>query len=57
MRGVTQYEHRTHKVIPRRAFAQRMAYAIGLWAMLTLVGLIIGMAGYMVTEGLSLADA
>ena len=57
MRGVTQFEHRTHKVIPRRAFAQRMAYAVGLWAVLTLVGLVIGMVGYMVTEGLSLADA
>jgi hypothetical protein len=57
MRGVTQFEHRTHKVIPRRAFAQRMAYAIGLWAALTLVGLVIGMVGYIATEGLSLADA
>jgi hypothetical protein len=59
MRGptATQFEHHTQKVISRPAFAQRMARAIGLWALLTLVGLAIGMAGYMVTEGLSLADA
>jgi hypothetical protein len=57
MRGVTQFEHRTHKVIPRPAFARRLAYAVGLWALLTLVGLAIGMAGYMLTEGLSVTDA
>jgi hypothetical protein len=57
MRGVTQFEHRTHKVIPRRAFAQRMAYAVGLWMLLALAGLAIGMTGYMVTEGLSPVDA
>src|SRR5688572_1557648 len=57
MRGVTDFEHHTHKVIARPAFARRMAYAVGLWALLTLVGLGIGMVGYMATEGMSLADA
>lgn len=57
MRDITEFEHRTHPVVSRVTFARRMAYAIGLWALLTLVGLIIGMTGYMLTEGLSLADA
>ena len=57
MRGVTQFEHRSHKVISRPAFAQRMAYAVGLWLLLTVAGLAIGMTGYMATEGMSATDA
>jgi hypothetical protein len=57
MRGLTQFEHRRQKVIPRFAFATRMARAIGLWFALTLAGLLIGMAGYAATEGMGWADA
>jgi hypothetical protein len=57
VRGLTQFEHRKQKVIPRFAFATRMALAIGIWLALTAVGLLIGMAGYAATEGMGLADA
>jgi hypothetical protein len=54
---LTGFEHRTQKVIPRRVFVHRMARAIGLWLVLTLVGLLIGMAGYAITEGMGVSDA
>jgi hypothetical protein len=57
MRGLTQFESRTQTVIPRHAFLNRMARAIGLWSLLTLGGLALGMAGYTITEGMGLADA
>ena len=44
-------------MIPRTAFAWRMAYAIGLWLALTTVGLAIGIAGYAGFEGMSLTDS
>ncbi len=55
--SLTGFEHRTQRVISRHKFAWRMAVAVGLWAVLTLVGLAIGMAGYSYFEGMSLADA
>jgi len=54
---LTSFEGRKHKVIPRTAFAWRMAYAIGLWLAITTVGLAIGIAGYAGLEGMSLTDA
>ena len=57
MLGLTQFEHRSQKVIPRRAFMQRMGRALGLWLLLTLGGLVIGMIGYAATEGMPAADA
>ena len=57
MNPLTRFEHKTQKVVPRRVFVMRMARALGLWAALTLGGLIIGMVGYSVTEGMGLADA
>ena len=54
---LTSFEGRKHKVIPRTAFARRMAYAIGLWFAITTVGLAIGIAGYTGLEGMSLTDA
>jgi hypothetical protein len=57
MRGLTQFEHRGEKVVPRHVFAARMARAIGLWFLLTLGGLAIGMAGYAATEGMGWADS
>ena len=57
MRGVTQFEHRSEKVATRYKFAIRMARALGLWLVLTTGGLVIGMAGYSITEGMGPADA
>jgi hypothetical protein len=54
---LTTFEHRGHKVITRRHFARRMAWAIGLWFAITVVGLAIGMAGYAAIEGMPLVDA
>jgi len=54
---VTGFEHRTHPVASRRKFLRRMLIAIGLWATLTFVGLVIGMAGYAHFEGMSIVDA
>ncbi len=51
------FEHRSKKVIARRKFALRMLRAVGLWFALTLIGLAIGIAGYALTEGMSLIDA
>ena len=57
MRSLTQFEHRAQKVISRHQFAMRMALAIGLWLVLTIVGLAIGIAGYAWIEGMPLVDA
>jgi hypothetical protein len=54
---LTGFEPRSKKVIPRFLFAQRMARAIGFWLALTAGGLLIGMAGYALTEGMGLADS
>jgi hypothetical protein len=57
MPGLTRFEGRAQKVVPRLAFFHRMALAIGLWLALTSGGLAIGMAGYAWTEGMGLADS
>lgn len=54
---VTRFEHRGQPVVSRRRFARRMLVAIALWAILTFVGLAIGMAGYAYFEGMSFVDA
>ncbi len=54
---LTGFEPRRQKVISRFAFAKRMMLAIGLWGILTFGGLVIGMVGYAVTEGMGLADS
>jgi FtsH-binding integral membrane protein len=51
------FEHRRQPVISRRRFIRRMFIVIGLWLALTLVGLVIGSAGYANLEGMSLVDA
>jgi hypothetical protein len=55
--GVLRFEHRGRKPISRPRFLLRMLAAIGVWAGLTIVGLVIGMAGYAYFEGMSAADA
>jgi hypothetical protein len=57
MRGVTDFEHHSEKIIPVRSFLWRMARAVGLWAALAMSGLAIGMLGYGLTEGMSPVDA
>jgi hypothetical protein len=54
---VTRFEHRSHPVASPRKFARRMLRAIGLWMLLTLAGLVIGMAGYVYFERMSAVDA
>jgi hypothetical protein len=53
----TDLEHRRDKLISRSDFLHRMLRAIGVWCVLALCGLIIGMAGYCYFEGMSLPDA
>jgi hypothetical protein len=56
MKGLTQFEHRRQKLIPVRRFALRLGRAILLWLGMAIIGMAIGMAGYMSTEGMSAID-
>lgn len=51
------FEHRSKNVIARKKFAWRMLRACGLWLAITLFGLLIGIAGYALTEGMGFVDA
>jgi hypothetical protein len=55
--SVTQFERHGHPIAPRRKFLARLGIAIGMWLVLTTVGLVIGIAGYAYFEGMSLVDA
>jgi hypothetical protein len=55
--SVTRFERRDQKVASRGKFALRMVMAMGLWAVLTAAGLLIGIAGYAGFEGMSFIDA
>jgi hypothetical protein len=55
--GITSFERRRQRPLSRRRFAGRMLKAIGLWCVLAVVGLAIGMAGYAGFEGMSLTDS
>jgi hypothetical protein len=55
--SVTGFERRGQPVASRRKFMIRMLIAIGLWIVLTIVGLAIGIAGYAAFEGMSFVDA
>jgi hypothetical protein len=55
--SVTRFEHRGQPIAPRRKFVARMLVAIGMWMILTFVGLAIGIAGYAGFEGMSFVDA
>jgi hypothetical protein len=50
-------EHSSQPVISRRRFIRRMLIVIGLWLALTVIGLVVGVAGYAKCEGMSLVDA
>jgi hypothetical protein len=51
------FENGRQPVITRRRFIRRMFIVIGLWLVLTIIGLIIGIAGYAKFEGMSIVDA
>jgi hypothetical protein len=53
----TRFENRRQRVISRRKFVLRMLKAVGLWIVLTIVGLAIGIWGYSKFEGMSFVDA
>jgi hypothetical protein len=55
--SVTGFERRGQPLASRRKFLIRMVIAIGLWIVLTMVGLAIGIAGYAAFEGMSFVDA
>jgi hypothetical protein len=55
--SLTDLESRREKLISRSRFVRRMLKAIGVWWVLTLCGLLIGMAGYSYFEGMSPPDA
>jgi hypothetical protein len=55
--GITRFEHRRQRLLSRRRFAGRMLKVSGLWCVLAVVGLAIGMAGYAGFEGMSLTDS
>ena len=59
LRGLSaaRFERRGQPLASRRKFLIRMAIAIGLWIVLTIVGLAIGIAGYAAFEGMSFVDA
>jgi hypothetical protein len=51
------YEHRTHPLLPRAKFLQRLATHVGIAMVVVAGSLIAGMAGYWYFEGLSWLDA
>jgi hypothetical protein len=55
--GITSLERRRQNLISRRRFIDRMLKAVGLWCIIAIIGLAIGMAGYCGFEGMSLADS
>src|SRR5262249_176445 len=55
--GIISFERRRQRLLSRRRFAGPMLMAIGLWWMVGVVGLAIGMAGYAGFEGMSLTDS
>lgn len=52
-----RYESQSEPVASGHVFTKRLARAGGIWLVLTLGGLAIGMAGYAATEGMSAVDA
>jgi hypothetical protein len=54
---ISGFERRRQAVISGRKFLVRILKAIGLWMILTLASLAIGIAGYAKFEGMSFVDA
>lgn len=57
MAGLTRFEHRKQPVIPTKRFVARLGRAMLLWAAMAVIGMMIGMTGYSLTEGMSAIDA
>jgi hypothetical protein len=59
MRGISaiRFERRGEPVASRFRFFARMSIAIGIWIVLTVGGLAIGIAGYAALESMSFVDA
>ena len=55
--GIASFERRRQRLLSRRRFAGRMLKAVGLWCMLAVVGLAIGMAGYACFEGMGWTES
>jgi hypothetical protein len=55
--SITRFERRGQPVASRWKFIARMFVAIGLWVLLTIAGLAIGIAGYAFFESMSFVDA
>ena len=55
--SLTDLENRREELISRSRFIRRMLRAIGVWCVLALCGLLIGMGGYTYFESMSFADA
>src|SRR5471030_2935773 len=55
--SVARFERCGQRLASRRKFLVRMSIAIGLWMVLTIIGLAIGIAGYAAFEGMSFVDA
>ena len=56
-RGASGLERRSYPVLSRGQFAARMARVVAVWFGLAAIGLVLGMAGYALTEGMSLVDS
>jgi len=55
--SIFRFERRGEKLISPRRFLNRMLGAVALCLMITFVGLVVGMLGYMAFEGMSMTDA
>ena len=51
------FEHHNEKLLPRRDFYERIVLFGLLYAAIILISLVIGMAGYMSLEGLSMPSS
>jgi hypothetical protein len=55
--GQNMYEHKNKPLLSRAAFYRRVAAHVALAAALMVISLLIGMAGYMLTEHMPALDA
>ena len=54
---LTGFERRPEKIAPPIVFVKRLGLALLFWLALTAGGLVVGMVGYTITEGMGLADS
>ncbi|MFI5204475.1 MAG: hypothetical protein ACHQF2_08265 [Flavobacteriales bacterium] len=51
------FEHKKHRVIPRRAYVKRQLRFFVYGSLIIILSLFLGVAGYMISANLSFADA